>query len=229
MDSDISWAAYQYNRLGHVTSSMIVVNLLHALYVLDFFWNEEWYTRTVDISHDHFGFMLAWGDTTFLPFFYTLQAQYLARYSVETSVVRDITILLFGVLGYAIFRSANHQRYRVRAQQDDPNVKVWGAPATFIRCKYFTTDGKEHHSILLTSGWWGIARHANYLGDLMMAFAMCATCGFNHVLPWSYFIYLFVLLHHRAVRDERRCSSKYGKNWQEYCKLVPYLIVPGVY
>ncbi len=108
---------------------MVVVNLLHALYVLDFFWNEEWYTRTVDISHDHFGFMLAWGDTTFLPSFYTLQAQYLARYSTETSAAQNLAILLLGVLGYAIFRSANHQRYRVRAQQDDPNVKVWGAPA----------------------------------------------------------------------------------------------------
>lgn len=208
---------------------MMVVTTLHAIYVVDFFWNEEWYTRTVDISHDHFGFMLAWGDTTFLPAFYTLQTQYLARYDVDVTPTQNVLLLVLGCAGYALFRSANHQRYRVRAHQSDPSLKVWGSPATFIRCKYWTADGKEHQSVLLTCGWWGLARHANYLGDLMMAFAMCATCGFDHVLPWSYFLYLAALLHHRAWRDERRCRSKYGKHWQEYCDAVPYLIVPGVY
>lgn len=208
---------------------MIVVILLHALYVVDFFWNEEWYTRTVDISHDHFGFMLSWGDTTFLPTFYTLQAQYLARYPTNASRTQNVAILLVGIVGYALFRSANHQRYRVRAQQNEPNITVWGAPATFIRCKYRTADGKEHKTILLTCGWWGLARHANYLGDLILAWAMCATCGFHHFLPWSYFFYLFALLSHRARRDERRCKNKYGRHWEEYCEAVPHLLIPGVY
>jgi len=33
-----------------------------AIYVVDFFANEDWYLRTIDICHDHFGFYLAWGD-----------------------------------------------------------------------------------------------------------------------------------------------------------------------
>ncbi|KAM3497328.1 hypothetical protein MY10362_009320, partial [Beauveria mimosiformis] len=77
---DLSWAAYQRQKFGFVSSAMIVTVILHAIYVVDFFWNEAWYTHTVDISHDHFGFMLSWGDSTFLPTFYTLQTQYLARY-----------------------------------------------------------------------------------------------------------------------------------------------------
>ena len=35
-----------------MTNSMLVVIALHALYVLDFFANEDWYLRTIDIAHD---------------------------------------------------------------------------------------------------------------------------------------------------------------------------------
>jgi len=37
---DLSFAAAQYRDIGYITNSMILVNLLHAIYVLDFFWNE---------------------------------------------------------------------------------------------------------------------------------------------------------------------------------------------
>lgn len=65
--SDLSWMAYQYQTFGFVTKSMLLVTFFHFLYVLDFFYNEDWYLRTMDITHDHFGFYLAWGDTAFLP------------------------------------------------------------------------------------------------------------------------------------------------------------------
>lgn len=224
---DISWAAYQYQTWGYVTKSMMLVILFHSIYVVDFFYNEDWYTRTLDISHDHFGFLLAWGDTTFLPTMYTLQAQYLARYPTHLSTMQTLALLALDIGGYAMFRSANHQRDIVRG--NDGNVKIWGKPAEFIRCKYRTDDGKEHNSLLLTSGWWGITRHANYLADLMQAFAMCATCGFTHILPWFYFCFLFGLLVHRAGRDEQRCLAKYGKHWEKYCELVPYILIPGAY
>ncbi len=36
-----------------------------------------------------------------------------------------------------------------------------------------TATGKS----LLVSGWWGVVRHPNYLGDLMMALAWSLPCG----------------------------------------------------
>ncbi|XP_035627852.1 delta(14)-sterol reductase TM7SF2-like isoform X2 [Oncorhynchus keta] len=42
-----------------------------------------------------------------------------------------------------------------------------------------TATGKR----LLVSGWWGLVRHPNYLGDLLMALAWSLPCGFNHFLP----------------------------------------------
>lgn len=46
---------------------------MEAIYVLDFFWNEAWYLKTIDICHDHFGWYLGWGDCVWLPYLYTLQ------------------------------------------------------------------------------------------------------------------------------------------------------------
>lgn len=48
---------------------------LQAIYVLDFFWNETWYLKTIDICHDHFGWYLGWGDCVWLPYLYTLQVR----------------------------------------------------------------------------------------------------------------------------------------------------------
>ena len=49
--------------------------VLQAIYVLDFFWNETWYLKTIDICHDHFGWYLGWGDCVWLPYLYTLQVR----------------------------------------------------------------------------------------------------------------------------------------------------------
>lgn len=212
---------------GTVGCSTIITTLLHAIYIVDFFLNEDWYLKTIDITHDHFGFMLAWGDTIFLPAFYTLQTQFLARRPTHAPTWQNLSILALGLAGYAIFRSANHQKHLARAT--DGACTLWRRPATFLRCTYTTADGAAHDTILLTSGWWGVCRHANYLADLLQAWAMCATCGFTHLLPWSYFVYMLVLLTHRVWRDEARCRAKYGEKWDEYCRQVRWRLVPGVY
>ena len=171
--------------------------------------------------------MLAWGDTTFLPAFYTLQAQFLARHPVHMTPLQSIAVLAVGLTGYAIFRAANYERDYVRSKNG--KAMLWGRPAEFIPVTYRTDDGKVHNSILLTSGWWGTCRHINYLADLVLSGAMCATGGFTHFLPWSYFFFMCTLLYHRAGRDESRCRNKYGKQWDAYCEKVRYRIVPGIY
>jgi 7-dehydrocholesterol reductase len=59
--------AYQCQIHGYITKSIIVATILHTIYVVDFFINEDWYLRTIDICHDHFGFYLAWGSIVWLP------------------------------------------------------------------------------------------------------------------------------------------------------------------
>ncbi|QSZ32220.1 hypothetical protein DSL72_001793 [Monilinia vaccinii-corymbosi] len=224
---DVSFVAYQYQTYGYITNSILLSTFLHMLYVVDFFFNEDWYLRTIDICHDHFGFYLAWGSIVWLPTMYTLQTQYLARNPVDLSPLTAMTIFTLGVSGYVLFRSVNHQKDIVRRTKG--KCQLWGRPAEVMNVSYRTKDGKTHDSILLCSGWWGLARHVNYLGDLVLSYSMCAACGTDNLLPWTYAIFMTILLIHRCWRDEERCSLKYGKGWDDYCKKVKWIIVPGLY
>jgi protein-S-isoprenylcysteine O-methyltransferase Ste14 len=92
--------------------------------------------------------------------------------------------------------------------------------------KYIRT---EKGSKLLITGWWGIARHINYFGDLIMALAWCMTAGTQDIIPYFYVIYFTILLIHRDLRDDHNCHNKYGRDWDRYKKIVPYRIFPYLY
>ena len=102
------------------------------------------------MSHDHFGFYLGWGSVALLPTLYTIQVQYLARFPVDLTLPQVVAILSLGLGGYALFRSANHQKDVVRSTNGQCNI--WGNRARYIRCSYKTEDGRTHESLLLTSG-----------------------------------------------------------------------------
>eukprot|EP00079_Xenopus_tropicalis_P020051 XP_012810537.1 PREDICTED: lamin-B receptor-like [Xenopus tropicalis] len=53
-----------------------------------------------------------------------------------------------------------------------------------------------------------------------MGVAWCLPCGFNHIAPYFYAIFLLVLLLDRVARDEQRCREKYGPDWDKYCKHI---------
>lgn len=80
---------------------------------------------------------------------------------------------------------------------------------------------------LLISGWWGASRHINYLGDWLMSIAWCLPCGYATPIPYFYAIYFAVLLLHRQLRDDDKCRKKYGKDWERYCEIVKWRIIPG--
>uniref|UniRef100_A0A8I3NGI0 Delta(14)-sterol reductase LBR n=1 Tax=Canis lupus familiaris TaxID=9615 RepID=A0A8I3NGI0_CANLF len=172
---------------------------------------------TMDITHDGFGFMLAFGDLVWVPFIYSFQAFYLVNHPNEVSWPMASLIIALKLCGYVIFRCANSQKNAFRKNPTDPKL----AHLKTIH----TSTGKN----LLVSGWWGFVRHPNYLGDLIMALAWSLPCGFKHVLPYFYVIYFTVLLVHREARDERHCRKKYGLAWEKYCQRVPYRIFPYVY
>ncbi|XP_061462613.1 delta(14)-sterol reductase TM7SF2 isoform X2 [Rhineura floridana] len=202
---------------GNPSLAMILVNAFQLLYVVDAFWHEEAILTTMDITHDGFGFMLAFGDLTWVPFLYSLQAYFLVTHPQKLSLPMTGGIILLNGLGYTIFRGANSQKNTFRRNPADPKV----AGLRTIP----TATGRR----LLVSGWWGFVRHPNYLGDLIMAFAWSLPCGLTHILPYFYVLYFAVLLIHREARDEHQCLRKYGLAWQEYCRRVPYRIFPYLY
>ena len=62
-----------------------------------------------------------------------------------------------------------------------------------------------------------------------MALTWGLSCGLNNFLPFFYVIFFTGMITHRGKRDMERCAIKYGKDWEKYCKTVPYLFIPYVY
>jgi protein-S-isoprenylcysteine O-methyltransferase Ste14 len=215
---NLSFAAKQYEVYGTLTTPMILVCLFHFWYIADYYFHEEAILTTWDIKHENFGFMLCWGDLVWVPFTYTIQAFYLVHHGHHLPLWAVVGIVLLNILGYVIFRGTNIQKHHFRK---DPSRPVWGKPAQYIK----TQKG----SLLLVSGWWGLARHMNYFGDLLMASAWCLVTGFHTPVTYFYITYFTILLVHRERRDHDMCAFRYGSDWDAYCKKVPHRIIPGVY
>lgn len=86
-----------------------------------------------------------------------------------------------------------------------------------------TTTGKK----LLVSGFWGVVRHPNYLGDIIMNLSIVplVCCAPPVITLYS----IILLLIHRSVRDNGRCKEKYGNAWERYCNKVQYVLIPKIY
>ncbi|KAB1221278.1 Delta(14)-sterol reductase [Morella rubra] len=210
-----------------MSRSMILYQLFCALYILDYFVHEEYMTSTVyekqelpyfavvsstvvlsigsqsairwDIIAERLGFMLGW---------------WLLSNKPELTTAAVIANCFVFLIGYLVFRGANKQKHVFKK---NPKALIWGKPPKVI-------GGK-----LLASGFWGIARHCNYLGDLLLALSFSLPCGISSPIPYFYPIYLLILLIWRERRDEARCAMKYKEVWAEYCELVPWRILPYFY
>ncbi|KAF2610929.1 hypothetical protein F2Q70_00013698 [Brassica cretica] len=147
--------------------------------------------------------------------------------SRQISVYLAIYILVAGCLCIYINYDCDRQRQEFR--RTNGKCSVWGKAPSKIVATYTTTAGETKTSLLLTSGWWGLARHFHYVPEISSAFFWTVPALFNNFLPYFYVIFLTILLFDRAKRDDDRCRSKYGKYWKLYCEKVKYRIIPGIY
>lgn len=214
-----------YEKYGYITNSIILVNLFQLIYILDFYWYESWYLKTIDINLEHFGWYLAWGDLVWLPFMYTIQIPMLLNQNEPISNFRVFLCLLFFIIGYYIFRTANSQKDLFKNKNG--SCQIWGYPVNYISVKYKTIDGHTHDSKLLISGFWGFARHFNYLGDILIAISFSLPC--NNLIAYFYPLYMILLLIGRIERDEHKCSKKYDNYWNEYKHIVKWKLIPYIY
>ena len=222
-----AFALKQAELSGSISNAMLVSAGITVLYLFKFFWWESGYFTSIDIMHDRFGYYICWGVLAWVPAVYALTAQYLVLR--PRHLPWPLAMALFGLGAAAIYANyaADAQRQRVRAS--DGKAMVWGRPPELVRAAYTTADGQRHQSLLLASGWWGIARHFHYVPEILLALAWSLPAGFDHFVPYFYVTFLTILLIDRATRDDRRCRNKYGAAWQEYCAQVPWKMVPGVY
>ena len=70
----------------------------------------------------------------------------------------------------------------------------------------------------------------HYTADIVMALLWGLSTGlFTHFLPFYYVSFFLTFLITREKRDFQRCAAKYGDDWKEYVRTVPYVFIPGVY
>ena len=221
----LAGAAYHVGIYGDALNPGI---LLHAAmwvwFVADHFLFERVQLYTFDIIEEGVGFKLIVGCIVVYPCLYPVVLWGTAGLPAP-DIDPQLDVLWLGgaavvfLLGWVITRGANLQKYTFRR---------WPERAFLGFMKPGTvSDGRK---TLLVSGFWGMSRHSNYLGEILEALGMALAIGhFANVWTWVYFVYLTVFFIVRERIDDRRCAGKYGDLWTEYRAKVRYRLGPGIY
>ncbi|MEW6433944.1 MAG: DUF1295 domain-containing protein [Myxococcota bacterium] len=193
---------------------------LFSFFVVEYLNFEEVHLYTYDFMAERVGFKLGWGCLVFYPFFYGVglwNAAELPNPHWPAWVWPLIALVFFG--GWAFARGANMQKFWFKR---DRTKKAFG-----VLEPKFLTDGEKY---VLAGGFWGLSRHINYLGEILMATGLTLALGHPETWQaWLYPAYYVALLFPRQYDDDKRCAEKYGPLWQQYVKRVPYRIIPYLY
>jgi protein-S-isoprenylcysteine O-methyltransferase Ste14 len=216
----LSFTYHHYLLFGAQSSPGIFLSAaLITYFVIDYMTFEEIHLYTYDIFAERVGFKLGWGCIVFYPYFYSifLWSTVNLPNPHTPSWLLIIYVLIF-FAGWVLSRGANLQKYFFKK---DPSRAFLGITPEAI------TDGKK---TLLINGFWGISRHVNYSGEILMASGIILCTGYpGQIWPWLYPLYYGLLLTTRQIDDDKRCERKYGELWKTYVKKVPYRIIPGIY
>jgi delta14-sterol reductase len=217
----LSFTAHHVLTFGSAASPGVgLYCALFMWFVIDYLVFERVHLYTYDIFAERVGFKLGWGCFTFYPYFYAIGLWGVAGKPDPgiSSWLLAVSALIF-FAGWGLSRGANMQKYIFKRQ---PERIFLGFMKPGV-----LSDGKN---ALLSGGFWGVSRHVNYLGEILMAVGLTLALGYpGYWVPWLYPLYYIVLFLARERADERRCAQKYGELWAEYERRVPKRIIPWVY
>nr|CAD2202018.1 unnamed protein product [Meloidogyne enterolobii] len=211
------WALYlissifEYQKLypnEKPSFSLLTTFFLQFFYVLRRQWFEHLHTG-LDNKNDRAGFYRIWMEPEF----------------ERSSPLLCGILFLLGLVFQWINTTIDLQKYNFR--QNIGQLKIDGKDPFYICARYRREGGEMGTTLLLGSGYWGLCRHPNYLTEFFTF--LCWTLPWNDLLIYLPLIILFLILWWRMVRDEIRCSIKYGQFWIQHCQRVPYLLIPGIY
>ena len=201
--------------------------ILQSIYATKFYFGEwEYLTQTLDNTVDRAGYYLCAGSPTYIPALCLFPTFFMVAHP---PLVSDFTAWLdftVGIVFIVLEFLVDHQKTEFR--RTDGKCLVWGKPPKYIEAEYETSVGKKRNKLLI-SGFWGKARHMNYLCDIMVG--LCTNLvGYHYgIWPFVYNLFIHSLIIHRLTRDEYKCRMKYGQAYERYCRVVPYRLIPGVF
>lgn len=222
------WAYDKLHRNGNSSNAIIAYLLMFSWFIAEYMYFENVHLYTYDLFAEKIGFKLCWGCLFFYPFFYCIGGTVISWLHFE----KDLPNSLFAIstslhtAGWIITRGANLQKYYFRV---NPNLKLFSFGLLVV------TQECVPGTHLLCSGWWGVAKHFNYFGEILQGFAVTLPCVYiaglseYSLVALAYPIYYCILFVTRQIDDDGVCKIKYGEKWDEYCKIVKYRIIPGIY
>ena len=222
----LSGAVWHYERFGeNFNPGVFLYAAFFTLYIFDYFIFERVQLYTYDLIHEKLGFKLIWGGLVIYGWLYILPLWGMAVYPSPDFSTAWTYVWLIGTglllfLGWSISRGGNWQKYWFKRW---PDRKFLG----IIEPEYIQAGDRK----ILCSGFWGAARHFNYMGEGFSCFAIGLSFGyFTNLWAWTYFIFIVSLFTWRQWDDEQHCAEKYGEEkWAEYKARVKYRICPWVY
>ncbi len=222
----LSGAVYHYERFGEDSNpGVFLYAAFFTFYVLDYFIFERVQLYTYDVIHEGLGFKLLWGGLIVYGWLFILPLWGMAAYPdpgfrpawTYAWLIGTPALFLFG---WGISRGASMQKYTFKRW---PDRRFLG----LIEPEYIQAGERR----ILCSGFWGAARHFNYLGEGFLCLSVALVFGYpGNPWAWTYFVFIVSFFLWRQIADDRQCAGKYGAgNWAEYRARVKYRIVPGVY
>ena len=216
----LSFAAHHWLTYGDNASIGIYIAVaLITYFVFDYLTFEEVHLYTYDFFAERVGFKLGWGCIAFYPYFYSIALWSTVELpNPHTPIWLQAFYVIIFFCGWSLARGANMQKYYFKKNPTQPFLGI--VPETI-------SNGQK---TLLVNGFWGISRHVNYLGEILMGTGIALSVGHPSLIwPWLYPLYYVVLLFPRQIDDDKRCALKYGALWATYLKRVPYKIIPFIY
>ena len=221
----LSGAVWHSENIEGTNPGVYMYAAFMTFYVFDYFVFERVQLYTYDLIHEHLGFKLWWGGLVVYGWLFIIPLYGMAAYPNPDMSYgwRNFWLVVAAalfVIGWSISRGANLQKYMFKRFPDRHFLGL-------IEPTHIQAGDRK----ILISGYWGAARHFNYLGEGFLCMGVALSFGHFGVLwAWTYALFIIPFFTIRQRFDDRDCAIKYGpEKWAEYQEKVPYRIFPGVY
>jgi protein-S-isoprenylcysteine O-methyltransferase Ste14 len=205
---------------GKVAPQLVLAAAFQIMFAMDALFFEEYFSLSHDAMNTGYGWSLISSYCTF-PFLPTLVTRYLLTATTPMTWYYLVGIGLLNALGYVIYRSSETQRCEFAKNPSNPSL---------AHLETLVGGGNKK---LVVSGWNGLVRHPNYLGEILVSWSWvlpaAGSLGAHTLVPYYLPVITTVLLLVRAHQINIKNKRKYGAAWTSYTENVKYNILPYVY